>query len=108
MGAVAFAAIVLWLLRTPGGVFFSLGFAGLVLAFTCWAGKPKRAPSAEFLCASIAAITGFLLMPAKINWHPTNDIVDFGDLLWLIGSAAAGALIGAIVGWADRRILGGR
>jgi hypothetical protein len=108
MAAVAFATVILWLLQYPGGVFFSLGLGGLVLAFSRWAGISRRAPSTAFLCALIGLIIGFLLLPAKLNYRPTNDFIDFMDLSWLIGRAAVGALVGTIIGWLDGRILSAR
>jgi hypothetical protein len=53
----------------------------------------------------IGAIIGLVLLPAKINCRPTNDFVDFVDVSWLIAGAAAGAQVGTIIGWLDRRIL---
>ncbi len=69
--------------------------------------KPKRAPSTEFLCALMGIIMGFLLMPAKANYRPT-DLNVFMDMLWIIGGAAAGALSGTLIAWIDRRIVSGR
>jgi hypothetical protein len=53
-------------------------------------------------------IIGALFTPSKENYRPTNDFRDFGDLLWIIGGAVAGALVGAIIAWADRRIVSKR
>ncbi len=108
MAVVAFAAVILWLLQHPGGVFLALGLGGLVLAFSTCAGKSRVAPSTAFLCALIGAIIGFLLLPAKNTYRPTNDFRDFMDLLWVIGGAATGALVGSIIGWLDRRIVSDR
>jgi hypothetical protein len=52
-------------------------------------------------------VIGFMLMPAKVNYLPTDFNV-FLDMLWIIGGAAAGALVGTIVAWCDRRIVRGR
>jgi hypothetical protein len=52
-------------------------------------------------------VIGFMLMPAKVNYRPTDFNV-FLDMLWIIGGAAAGALVGTIVAWSDRRIVRGR
>jgi len=107
MAVVAVAAIILWPLHDPG-VFLALGLGGLVLAFTCWPEKPNRAPSTEFLCALIGMIIGAVFMPAKVNYRPTNDLRDYMDGLWIIGGAIAGALVGTMVAWADRRIVSRR
>jgi hypothetical protein len=69
----------------------------------------QRAPSAEFLCTLIGMIiAGVLFTPAKENDRPTNDLRDLGDLLCIIGGAVARALVGAIIAWADRRIVSKR
>jgi hypothetical protein len=108
MAVVAGAAIVLGLPHYPPGALLAAGLGGLVLAFTCWARAARRAPSTEFLCALIGIIVSLLFMPAPENRHSTVDFGCFVDLSWLIGYAAAGALVGAVVARADRRIVRGR
>ena len=49
---------------------------------------------------------GFLLMPAKVNYRPTDFSV-FMDMLWMIGGATAGASGGTMIAWIDRRIASG-
>jgi hypothetical protein len=107
MAAVAFAAMILSLLSYRGSVvFLALGLGGLVLAFKCWAGKSQKAPSTEFLRTLIGMfLGGVLLTPAKVNVRPTNDFRDFADILGIIGGATAGAVVGAVVAWADRRMV---
>jgi hypothetical protein len=68
--------------------------------------KPKRAPTTEFLCTVMGIAIGFMLMPAKVNFQPTDFNV-FMDMLWIIGGATAGALVGVVVAWIDRRIASG-
>jgi hypothetical protein len=65
----------------------------------------RRAPGTEYLCALMGMIVGALFLPAQQNFHPTFDLRDFMDLLWIIGVAGAGASIGTIIAWADRRIV---
>ncbi len=81
------------------GVLFVLPALPLVVA--------RGAPSTEYLCALIGIVFGFLLMPAQTN-RPTNDLRDYFELLWILGGAVAGALLGTIVAWADRRIVSRR
>ncbi len=63
----------------------------------------RRAPTTEFFCTLIGIFIGALLMPIQ-NYRPTMDLRDFEGLLWVIGGAGIGALIGAAVAWLDRRI----
>ena len=69
--------------------------------------KPKRAPTTESLCTVMGIAIGFLLMPTKVNYQPT-DFKFLMGMLWIIGGATAGALIGTIIAWIDRRIATGR
>ncbi len=62
-----------------------------------------RAPSQEFLCTLLGIALGVFFTPAKVNYRPTYDLRDFTDVIWIIGGAIAGALVGVIVTWADRR-----
>jgi hypothetical protein len=105
MAVVAIAAIFFWALPNPGYIFIGLGLGGLVVAFVLWAWKPKRAPSTEFLCALIGMIMGFLLLPVEQIRYPADGFIDLIGLLRIIGGAVAGASVGAIIGWADRRII---
>jgi hypothetical protein len=68
----------------------------------------RRAPSTEFLCALMGTVIGALYMVPIVNFRLTNDFRDFIDLFWIIGGTGAGALVGAIVAWADRRTVRGR
>lgn len=82
------------------GLFFVLPAVPLVLV--------RRAPSTEYLCALIGMAFAFLLMPARTNDRPTNDLRDYLGLLWIVGGAVGGAVLGTIVAWADRRIVSRR
>jgi hypothetical protein len=70
--------------------------------------KPKRSPSKDFLGALLGMITGFLFLPAEQNYRPTYDFRDFMDLLWIVGGGAAGALVGTIIAFVDRRMVSRR
>ncbi len=64
----------------------------------------RRAPTTEFLCTLIGVFVGVLLIMPIQNYRPTMDLRDFEGLFWVIGGAGIGALVGAVVAWADRRI----
>jgi hypothetical protein len=69
----------------------------------------RRAPSTDYLCTLIGMIIGgALFTPARENYRPTNNFRDYGDLLWIIGGAVAGALVGALIACADRSIVSKR
>jgi len=65
----------------------------------------RRAPSTVFLCVLMGMIVGALFMPALVNYRPTFDLRDFAQLVWIIGGAFTGALVGMVVVWADRRFV---
>ena len=64
----------------------------------------RRAPTTEFLCTLIGVFVGALLIMPVQNYRPTMDLRDFEGLFWVIGAAGIGALVGAVVARADRRI----
>jgi hypothetical protein len=64
----------------------------------------RRAPTTVFLCTLIGILVGSLAIMPVQNYRPTMDLRDFEGLFWVIGGAGIGALIGAAVTWADRRI----
>jgi hypothetical protein len=64
----------------------------------------RRAPTTAFLCTLIGIFVGALLIMPVQNCRPTMDLRDFEGLFWVIGGAGTGALVGAVVAWADRRI----
>lgn len=72
--------------------------------------KPKRAPSTEFVCALLGIIMVALLLPAddmqgSAQRSPLlSDYNVFMYMMRITGGAALGALAGAIIAWADRRI----
>jgi hypothetical protein len=105
MAVVAFAAIALGAPHYPPRVFVALGCAGVVMAVLCVARAPKKAPTTEFLCALIGIVMGFAFMPAHQNGYANND---FRDLFSVIEGCAAGAVVGTVVAWADRRIMSRR
>jgi hypothetical protein len=64
----------------------------------------RRAPTTEFLCALIGLALGYLFLPIPLNVRPTFDVRDFAEVFRIIGGAVIGALVGAVIARADRRI----
>jgi hypothetical protein len=64
--------------------------------------KARKGPGGAFLGALFGIAVGYLLMPARVNWRASDEEV-FAEMLWIMGSAAIGGLVGAFIAWLDRR-----
>jgi hypothetical protein len=54
-----------------------------------------------FLGALFGLAVGYLVMPPHVNWRGSDEEV-FAEMLWIMGSAAIGGIIGVLVAWLDR------
>jgi hypothetical protein len=62
MAGVAYAAVLLWLLRYADGVPFAVGLGGLTLAFASWAAvRGQRRPASICFVASVIAANGLVV-----------------------------------------------
>jgi hypothetical protein len=66
-------------------------------------GKSKRGPRGAFLGALLGSACGFLLMPAHVNWRATDADV-LSEMFCIMGGAGIGGILGATIGWLDRRV----
>ncbi len=87
------------------GAIVAVGYA-LLLRRWLWPNM-KKAPCTSFLCALMGIALNFLVTNFGVTYHPRGFDV-FLAILAMIGSAALGALAGALVAWADRLIVSRR
>jgi hypothetical protein len=66
-------------------------------------GKLKKGTSGAFLGALLGGAVGFLLMPAHANWR-ASDAEVLTEMLWIMGGAGIGGILGASIAWLDRRV----
>jgi hypothetical protein len=64
-------------------------------------GKRQRGLSGAFLGALLGSGIGFLLMPPHVNWRATDADV-LTEMLWIMGGAGIGGILGSAFGWLDR------
>jgi hypothetical protein len=81
--------------------------ASLILVLLPFLVAP-RGPSIEYGTTLLGMVLGLVLSPGSPGHIPTFDLRDFSELFWILGGALIGALAGAAISWADRRIARGR
>jgi hypothetical protein len=63
--------------------------------------RAKRGPSGMFLGALFGLAVGYLWIPARVNQGGSDREV-IADILWIIGSAVLGGMVGAFTARLDR------